>query len=303
MAFQLKEYASGKEGPHLLITGGVHGDEFEPMTAIRSLIRHFDSDLRLQQGSLTLIPVVNEAAFLRGHRCAGEDNLDLARTCPGRPDGSVTERTAHALSELIRQADLYIDLHTGGTEFAVTPLAGYMMVSDPEILDRSRRMARAFNLPVIWGTTPDLDGRSMSIARDAGIPAIYTEYLGSATCSPDGTASNVDGCLNVMAEFGMIERDRPSSQVQHVIEDTRPGSGHMQVCHPSPIDGYFESRVTVGELVQKDQTLGQVVDLLGTVSHPILADQDGIIIMLRTFPRVLSGDSVGVVAPIDPQHS
>ncbi|MCH8241205.1 MAG: succinylglutamate desuccinylase/aspartoacylase family protein [Planctomycetes bacterium] len=25
-------------GPHLLITGGVHGDEFEPMAAIRRLI-------------------------------------------------------------------------------------------------------------------------------------------------------------------------------------------------------------------------------------------------------------------------
>ena len=81
-------------GPHLLITGGVHGDEFEPMAAVRLLIRRVcPESLR---GRLTLVPVVNEPAFRRGQRTA-EDGLDLARTCPGRPDGSVTERIAHAL--------------------------------------------------------------------------------------------------------------------------------------------------------------------------------------------------------------
>ena len=52
------------DGPHLLITGGVHGDEFEPMPAIRRLFREVDpASLR---GKLTLVPIVNEAAFLRG---------------------------------------------------------------------------------------------------------------------------------------------------------------------------------------------------------------------------------------------
>ena len=49
---------------------------------------------------------------------APDDQLDLARTCPGRSDGSVTEQTAWALSESIRSADFYIDLHTGGTELS-----------------------------------------------------------------------------------------------------------------------------------------------------------------------------------------
>src|SRR6187401_3584703 len=96
-------------GPHLLITGGVHGDEFEPMAAIRRLASAPElSDLR---GRLTLVPVVNESAFNRGSRVA-DDGLDLARTCPGRPQGCITEQTAHALSELIRSADYYIALHT-----------------------------------------------------------------------------------------------------------------------------------------------------------------------------------------------
>ena len=69
-------------GPHLLITGGVHGDEFEPMAAIRRLIGPLRAG-RIR-GRVTLVPVVNEPAFRRGQRTA-EDGLDLARTLPGRP--------------------------------------------------------------------------------------------------------------------------------------------------------------------------------------------------------------------------
>jgi predicted deacylase len=171
------------------------------MVAIRRLMRRPElTDLR---GRLTLIPVVNEAAFARGTRAA-EDGLDLARTCPGRPDGSVTERTAHALSVSIRAADYYIDLHTGGTALCVWPLTGYVLHSNSAVLDKQRAMARAFNLPVIWGTDPCLEGRSLSVARDANVPAIYAEYLGGGRCSPAGVEAYVQGCLNVMA-LGVLD--------------------------------------------------------------------------------------------------
>ena len=80
ITLQQKVIEGTQKGPNLLILGGVHGDEFESMAAIRRLLNHLDpTDLR---GHLTAIPVVNEAAYWRGQRTA-EDGLDLARTCPG----------------------------------------------------------------------------------------------------------------------------------------------------------------------------------------------------------------------------
>ena len=38
MILKSKTIEGGRSGPHLLITGGVHGDEFEPMAAIRRLM-------------------------------------------------------------------------------------------------------------------------------------------------------------------------------------------------------------------------------------------------------------------------
>src|SRR5262245_37924511 len=135
LRLKIETIVGQQPGPHLLITGGVHGDEFEPMSAIRRLIATVDG--ALLRGKLTLVPVVNEAAFSRGSRVA-EDGLDLARTCPGRADGSITEQIAHGLSELIRSADYYIDLHTGGLALSVWPMAGYMLHPRADILDKQR---------------------------------------------------------------------------------------------------------------------------------------------------------------------
>jgi predicted deacylase len=302
MALNLKSFcfSGAANGPHLLITGGVHGDEFESIAAIRELVRRFDSDpaLRAQlQGRLTLIPIVNEAAFLRGHRLA-EDGRDLARSCPGRPDGSVTEQTAWALSERIRAADYYIDLHTGGTEFAVHPLAGYTLHADPTILDTQRLMARAFNLPVVWGTAPNLDGRSLSVARDAKVPAIYCEYLGSARCDSEGVTAYVEGCLNVMGELGMLRWPKPNTRIEYVIEDPSPGSGHMQIQNPSPATGFFEPSVALGMPIQSGEKIGTVYELGTFQPHDVISQQNGLVLVLRTFPRVTQGESVGVIAAI-----
>ena len=92
VALKVKIITGALDGPGLLVIGGVHGDEFESMAAIRRLIAAVDP-LQLR-GRLICIPVVNEPAYWRGQRTA-EDELDLARTCPGRPDGSITERVAH----------------------------------------------------------------------------------------------------------------------------------------------------------------------------------------------------------------
>ena len=294
------EFRSQANGPHLLITGGVHGDEFEPIAAIRRLIKMFqDHDPRVGtfRGRVTFVPVVNEAAFLRGHRCA-EDGLDLARTCPGREDGTVTERTAWALSELIRAADNYIDLHTGGTELSVFPLAGYAVHKNQEVLEVQRRMARAFNLPVIWGTSASLEGRSLSVARDLNVPAIYCEYLGAATCDPSGVDAYVNGCLNVMAELGLLDPIHVTSRVKYVVETPEPNSGHMQVCNPSPISGFFETNVKLGDHVNRGDLLGTVYPLDGSPPEKIVATETGVVIVLRTFPRVRVGESVGVVMEV-----
>jgi predicted deacylase len=250
------------------------------------------------RGRLTLVPIVNEAAFARCHRTA-EDGLDLARTCPGNPDGSITQRTAHALTQLIRTADYYIDLHTGGSMFDMVPLAGYMILPDPRLLDAHRRMARAFNLPLVWGTGGKLDGRSLSVARDAKVPAIYAEWGGAATSREEAVRGYVEGCLNVMGELGMIDRPAPASRVRHVVEDDRENAGHLQLHNPAPFPGLFEPAVELHQMIRAGDPLGTVTDTLGERVETVRATNAGLVILVRSFRRVDKGDALAVVVELD----
>lgn len=268
------------------------------MAAIRRLAEELSP--QVLRGSATLVPVVNEPAFLLGARC-GPDGLDLARTCPGRADGSITEQIAAALSELVRAADFYIDLHSGGVRMRVLPLTGYMLHADERVLTLQRQMAQAFNLPIVWGTDPALEGRSLSVARNAGVPAIYAEYQGAGACDAAGVAAYVEGCLNVMALVGMIEREPPELRVAHVVEDRRAGSGHMQVCHPAPMAGFFAPAVQLGQHVCVGELLGSVTDPLGDDRKAISCEQSGLVIVLRCLASVSAGESLAVVLEIDEQ--
>ena len=281
-----------RPGPKLLITGGVHGDEFEPMVAIRRLAKRLHKeDLT---GTVTMVPVVNEEAFLLCSRTAS-DGLDLARTCPGNVNGSITERVAHQLSNLIQEADYYIDLHTGGTTMSIYPLAGYMLDVDLKVRDAQHNMARAFNLPLVWGTDPNLDGRSLSVARDAGIPAIYVEYHGAAVCDPAGVDAMVEGCLNTMNHLQMLTRPEPVPSVLYDVQETRSDSGFFQRSHLSPCDGYFETDRLIGNFINRGELLGTVVDPLGETRVDIPAETTGLINCLRTFPSVRKNDSLGYI--------
>lgn len=293
MLFATHEIVGKHPGPHLLIIGGVHGDEFEPMAAIRRLMTSISPDLL--HGKLTLVPVVNEPAFRLGQR-VGDDGLDLARTCPGRPDGSMTERIAHDLSQLIRSCDLMIDLHTGGTRLVVLPLSGYMLHPDAEILERQRRMARAFGLPLVWGTDYRFEGRSLSVARDAKVPAIYCEYEGGGRLNPEGTTAYFHGCLSVMSEFGLLASlPKIVGEPKWVVEDTQQGSGQMQTNHPTTTAGFFDPKVKLGDYIHEGDELGVVLDVLGKQAEVIRARYSGMVIVLHTFARIEAGVSVGVI--------
>jgi predicted deacylase len=284
-------------GPHLLITAGVHGDEWEPIIAVRELLGSIQPDDL--HGKLTLVPVANESAFRAGER-VGADGLDLARVCPGRADASLTERVAFELSKLMSSANYYIDLHTGGVRMKIWPLAGYLMHENERILTQQRAMARSFGLPLVWGTDASINGRTLSIARDLSIPAIYVEYLGSTTFCNDAVAAFVAGCRSVMNCLGMLSAVDRSGGGRYLAEERAAGSGHLQVCHPAPDDGLFLPVVELGDEVTVGVALGYFhCDQPHAESAlPICADKSGHVVALRSYPRVQAGDGLGVVVKV-----
>ena len=79
-------------GPVLLVNGGTHGDEYEGPAAVQELFQEL-SPAEIQ-GTWLGVPVLNEPAMSISERCGKFDHQDLARTFPGKPDGTVTEQIA-----------------------------------------------------------------------------------------------------------------------------------------------------------------------------------------------------------------
>ena len=114
----------------------------------------------------------------------------------------------------------------------------------------------------------------------------------------EGTAAYVEGCLNVLAEFGLLDRTWPENRVLYVKEDSRDGSGHLQVGHPSPLTGIFEACVALGQSVSQGDRLGTVTDVGGSHSADIAANTSGIVIMLPGLPRVVKDQATAMIVEV-----
>ncbi|SDD11632.1 succinylglutamate desuccinylase/aspartoacylase family protein [Niabella drilacis] len=295
----LIELNGNDEGPQALIVAGVHGDEYEPMIAVMELFQKLEGILA--KGRVSLIACANETAYNAASR-TGADGLDLARICPGAPAGTVSEVAAFDLSERIRNCSHLVDLHTGGALFDLFPLCGYLLHPDPQVLDAQRQMAAAFNFPLVWGTDAAPDGRTLSVARDAGVPAVYVEYGGGNSVQETIVDACVEGCLNVLDHLGMLTagaREKKLSEVVYTVEDATPGGGFLQGKMVSASDGIFLPKVQVGALVEKGEEWGVIYDPLLRQQRSVTADSSGLVLFLRRHPRVHPGDSLGGILPVN----
>lgn len=275
-----------RPGKTCLVTGGVHGDEYEGPVAIQDL---FDAiDPTTLQGTYVGVPIINATAYTAGTREGGWDHQNLARIFPGSPAGTLSERIAHALTEcLIPQADFYLDMHAAGNLYAIKRFAGYQ-VHDAEMNAVQQAASIAFGCELVWGTSA-LPGRSLSSAGDKGVPAMYVEMQGEGRLLPEDRTMAFDGIRNVLRYLGMLPGDFPRS-ARYVFEHTGDEVGHLQVDHTSPTSGLFVPAIRVWDEVKKGQVLGAVRHPDGTILAEVEAMRSGRILFLRTFPRVFSGD-------------
>ena len=288
--------SSGSPGPYVLIIAGIHGDEGEPVIAALNLIKKLQD--KVVKGKVSLVPVANLSAFEMGRRC-GSDQKDLARTFPGNKSGSITQKVAIELSKIIERADYLIDLHTGGTLFDIWPLTGYMLHPQKKILIKQQQMAKAFGLPLIWGTDAKANGRTLSVARDLNIPAIYAECRGGLFITKKTIGLYEQGCLNVLENLGMIHPKSKQKAIMFTwLEDYRSGEGHLQSKIPSPETGLFIPSVSIGKEVKKGSLLGHVVNPATNKKTKIICNEKGLLFMLRISSRVNTGDSLGGILPL-----
>jgi predicted deacylase len=284
-------------GPTVLLTGGVHGDEYEGQIAVSDLARTLDP--KAIQGRVIMLPAVNVPAVLNDTRLSPVDHRDLNRCFPGNPRGTFSEMLAHFIDTVVLPlADVSVDIHTAGHSMESALSTNMHYLPDPQMRKRTMDAAAAFGAPfnvVFWGV--DEGATLTSSVERRGILSLGTELGGWGRVNVEGVRIGKRGLTNVLKHLGVIEGRSDTSQC-----DGSPGTRHMMVrdqdCYLfAPAGGVFEPRHLAGATVEDNDIAGYLhfVEDIDRAPVEIRYRRPGVLWMASGPGRVQRGDVVAVV--------
>jgi predicted deacylase len=282
-------------GPTVLVTGAIHGDEYEGPIVINELIRSLDA--AQVTGRLILMPAANAPALRAASRVSPLDGKNLARVFPGNPFGTPTEQIAAFINDvLFPKCDAYVDLHAGGSSLFIEESAQVVVTPTlaSAVRDRAEDMARWFGAKFTVITDNMGDPRtSCGAAAHLGLAAIAAEMGQNGSVSPKGVKRTRECLLRVLARLdvvpGVLPDAPPPSRRVHIV----PNGGNLL----SPGDGYFEPLHELGDTVQA----GEVAGYLHLLSEPAQVPREvhfaksGTVYSQRTFGIVMQGSNLCVL--------
>ena len=267
-------------GPIAALIAGIHGDEYEGPTALWDVLNWLDpATLR---GTVVVVPVAHTAAFAAGTRESPVDGMNLARSFPGDPGGSLTQRLAADLfATVVAGADLLVDLHSGGARLAFVQVAGFY--GEGPLAARSLALAVGMGLPFVW-RLPARPGVLSFEAMRVGVAAAGCEAGGRGGCLPADTAAYARGVLGVLADQGMIDRPPDVPQPRH---PTHCLDGDFAL---APMSGFLDPAVALGGAVSSGDLLATIRSVGGHELARLLAETDGVVMAERHLRTIHAGE-------------
>ncbi len=282
-------------GPTALLSGGIHGDEYEGPITLGKLIRELDpAEI---QGRLIFIPAANTPAVIAGRRVSPEDGKNMNRAFPGEADGTPTSQIAHYIdSVLFPLCDLFMDLHSGGSSLDLIPAAIMQVNEDRALAEKIRKTVRAFNAPltVVMDTLGE-ERTSSAAALRHGIVAMGTEMGSAGAVSQEGLRICERGVRNVLAHFEMIEAGGDSGAAEKPTRMTQIGGPDAYVY--APANGIFQPARELGDTVEAGEIAGYVhfLDDPGRQPEAAKFKRTGMLFCRRAPGLVIRGNCVGIV--------
>ncbi len=272
------------DGPVLMVSAALHGDELNGVEIIRRLLRH--SSLRSLRGTLIAVPIVNVFGFIHKTRYL-PDRRDLNRSFPGTAKGSLAGRIAYLFTEnVFHHATHAIDLHTGAVHRSNLPQIRCNLENPG-----AEQMARAFGVPVILNS-PIQNGTLRGYGESRGVPVITYEGGEALRFDEASISAGVRGVLNVMRVLGMIRSQRVRES--RIIKEPVVARSSQWV--RAEQDGVFRPAIGMGTRVRKNEVIGHISDPFGALEIEIIAPFSGIVVGRNNLPLVNEGEALFHIA-------
>jgi predicted deacylase len=280
-------------GPVLALIAGVHGYEYPPILALQRL-RTSIAPSRLA-GTIILVHVANMPGFLgRAIYYTPGDGKNLNRVFPGRADGTISERIAHAIThEIIDRSDYVIDIHCGDGNESLRPYLYWVTTGAPAVVEAGRKLALAFGMDhiVIDAGRPADPAASVYLANTAitrGKPGLTVESGGMGQSDEESIARIERGVRGVLRHLKLSPDGPPP--IEHVVW-----------LDPSQVltagaTGLWYPAVEKSATVAKGALVGRITDFFGRLLEEIRAPFDGEMLYVVGTPPISKGEPVGFVA-------
>ncbi len=273
---------TGGPGPRLGLVSGIHGDEPLAVETVRRIVKSLrDEDL---SGTVLAIPVANAYSHMALTRHTPLDGVNLNRTFPGADDGTITDRIAAKLLEILTgEVDYLIDFHSGGVLACV----------DYTYLGSDEGFAKAYGADYLY-RGPGYAGSLTSTLQTRGVKTMVSEFGGGSARIEHYLDKGVDGARNAMRYLGILAGEvetTPGQRVVETLEKVSPRHGGILLSEYGPD--------RLGETIPGGTVLGRVVspytfEELEVITAPY---EESILILTRpSYTNVSPGDYGFMVA-------
>jgi hypothetical protein len=265
-----------EEGPCILFSAGMHGEETNGIEIIRKVISREEVQ-GLKRGTIIAIPVINVISFLYGSRDL-PDGRDLNRCFPGTRKGSIGSRIAYDIMQhILPVIDFGVDFHTGGAKINNFPQIRCVF-DVPENLELGQR----FSAPLMIDS-PYRDGTFRKEAGKKGKQILVFEGGESMRFDYKAINEGIQGCLRMMNSYQMIDLEIPGNASVRIKKDTWVRANSS---------GLFHMAVSNGAHVHKGDLLGVIFNPFGETEEKILSNVNGYIVGINNQPVVNEGDAL-----------
>ncbi|WP_394241628.1 succinylglutamate desuccinylase/aspartoacylase family protein [Vibrio astriarenae] len=206
-------FKGAQEGPRVMVTAGVHGDELNGVLSAQQLIRSL-GNVEVK-GTITIVSMINLPGMLNHSRDFHSSDPDVSpsnlnRFFPGNANGDAANRFIDAVwSKLLKpNADCAIDLHTQ-TSGAVYPL---YVFADYRLLE-ALQMARLMNPDCILDDPGD-DGVLETLWNRSLVPSITVEVGMGKVTQQALIDRSVEGMENILKYIGLLDGEPTQPQFE-----------------------------------------------------------------------------------------
>lgn len=267
------------DGPVVLFSAGIHGDEINGVEIVRQLISKKIN--KPKRGTIICIPIINVYGFVNKAR-EFPDGRDLNRVFPGSKTGSLASRFAfHILTEIMPIVQYAVDFHAGGASRFNAPQI--RLTQNNEAL---KILADVFNAPFTL-YSKNISGSFRSSSEKLNVKMLLFEGGKSLDINNAIAEEGVNGVKRLLSHLDMLDP-------KHFVTKQKAPTIYIEKSGwiRAKCSGLLHDYDTIGKFVKKGTVLATITDPYGKFERKVKAPNDGYVINANHSPIVYEGDAI-----------